>query len=141
MDFVVMVVRFQMVDDVLPVCSQDVARVSLKTLVDLFPSVGCSYTRFSSHGLTFDHAPVYNSATGAYPCAESYRCEYLVISNATPNFPPSLHLQLRWRLIHCQSVGRRDDANREFRHTYHNDRHFGYHKQPAGGSVVDRMTV
>lgn len=40
MDFVVMVVRFQVVDDVLPVCSQDVARVSLKTLVDLFPSVG-----------------------------------------------------------------------------------------------------
>lgn len=40
MDFVVMIVRFQVVDDVLPVCSQDVARVSLKTLVDLFPSVG-----------------------------------------------------------------------------------------------------
>lgn len=40
MDLVVMVVRFQVVDDVLPVCSQDIARVPLKTLVDLFPSVG-----------------------------------------------------------------------------------------------------
>lgn len=39
MDFIIMVVRFQVVDDMLPVCSQDVARVSLKTLVDLFPSV------------------------------------------------------------------------------------------------------
>lgn len=39
MDLVVVVVRFQVVDNVLPVCSQDVARVSLKTLVDLFPSV------------------------------------------------------------------------------------------------------
>jgi hypothetical protein len=39
MDLVVVVVRFQVVDNVLPVCSQDVTRVSLKTLVDLFPSV------------------------------------------------------------------------------------------------------
>lgn len=40
MNFVVMVVRFQVVNYVLPVCSQDVARVALETLVDLFPLVG-----------------------------------------------------------------------------------------------------
>lgn len=71
-NFVVVVVCLEVVDDVLPVSRQDIASCALQTLVHLnCVSVMVMVPDSSGERLTLAQVPVYSSATGAYPCAES----------------------------------------------------------------------
>lgn len=75
MDLVVVVIGLEVVDGMLPVCSQDITRRALEALIDLFPMIE-RLAHFQTDGApmrlpTFAHVPAYSSGTGAYPCAES----------------------------------------------------------------------
>lgn len=65
-----MVVGLEVVDDMLPVGRQDIPGRPLQALVDLIYVNGKTVCG-TAHALTLAQVPVYNSATGAYPCAES----------------------------------------------------------------------
>lgn len=64
MNFVVMVIRLQVVDDMLPIGRQYIAGSTLQTLVYLL-GVREVYTKLYLIILTFAQVPVYNSARGA----------------------------------------------------------------------------